>query len=552
MKPIDSGNTGVIAPQDIPASDTLQHAAAGAHEPAIAAVQATQQGIPDVPLGQWPAEVAEPESPALVYARKLAEDQQNAGTMPAGLGGLNGLNGAPIADPQSVLSAVPTDVSSLLGGANTAITAAAQQAQTAATSALTGAGSALTSGELTKQVQSIADTSGLSAAISDPASAVDSLLSGVSLPALPGVDQLISPILELLSSFGSGVLGAFDPTQIMSSASSVIESAMEVGQGAITSVQQLWEGTASEQATTAAQQANTQGTETSQRGFDISDLTQKAAAVVQTGNTQLTGIATSFASQAVAMAPVLLTPPGQAALVATATEHLGNAVSVVNATRGDLSGKTTELNAMLSNLVGQSGLPSAQEVAETVAQNVSEPLSSTAQEAATQAQSALGSGSPSSTAPTTPASTNPSAATTAAPGTSSLLGTGTPRTSTGTPRTGTGSGSPSNGNPAAKGVSGVPGTVSPLRAATVPTGLGSGLNAATTPAGTGNSFMGNPAGAANRGNNDDDEHDRNVSPYQSLTGNDDLTGPLGESTPDVIGATHSDEMLGMDYEQDQF
>ncbi|WP_194814041.1 hypothetical protein [Nocardia sp. XZ_19_385] len=552
MKPIDTGNTGVIAPQDIPASESLQHAAATSHEPAVSAVQATQQAIPDVPLGQWPAEVAEPESPALVYARKLAEDQQNAGTMPAGLG-LGGLTGQPVADTQNLLNAVPTDVSSLLSGAQTSITEAAQQAQTAATSALTGATSALTSGELQKQVASIADTAGLSSVISDPASAVNSLLNGASLSALPGVDQLISPILQLLSSFGSGVMGALDPTAIMSSASSVIESAMGVGQGAITSVQQLWEGTASEQATTAAQQANTQGTETSQRGFDISDLTQKAAAVVQTGNTQLTGIATSFASQAVAMAPVILTPPGQAALVASATEHLGNAVSVVNATRGDLSGKTTELNAMLSNLLGQSGLPSVQEVAQTVAQNVAEPLSTTAQEAATQAQSALSSGSPGSTSPTTPASTNPSAANTGTPGTTSVLGTGTPRTGTGTPRTGTGTGNPSTGNPASKGVSGVPGTVSPLRAATVPTGLGTGLNAATTPAGTGNSFMGNPAGAgANRGNNDDDEHDRNVTPYQSLTGNDDLTGPLGESTPDVIGATHSDEMLGMDYEQDQF
>ncbi|MEV6276463.1 hypothetical protein [Nocardia sp. NPDC051832] len=551
MKPIDSGNTGVIAPQDIPASESLQHAAATSHEPAVAAVQSTQQAVPDVPLGQWPADVAEPESPALVYARKLAEDQQNAGTMPAGLG-LGGLTGQPIADTQNLLNAVPADVSSLLSGAQTSITAAAQQAQTAATSALTGAGSALTSGELQKQVASIADTAGLSSVLNDPATAVNSLLNGASLSALPGVDQLLSPILELLSSFGSGVMGALDPTAIMSSASSVIESAMEVGQGAITSVQQLWEGTASEQATIAAQQANTQGTETSQRGFDISDLTQKAAAVVQTGNTQLTGIATSFASQAVAMAPVILTPPGQAALVASATEHLGNAVSVVNATRGDLSGKTTELNAMLQGLLGQSGLPSVQEVAETVAQNVAEPLSTTAQEAATQAQSALTSGSPSST--TTPASTNPSAVNTAGtPGTTSALGTGTPRGTTGTPRTGTGSGNPSTGNPAAKAVSGVPGTVSPLRAATVPTGLGTGLNASTTPAGTGNSFMGNPAGAANRGgNNDDDEHDRNVTPYQSLTGNDDLTGPLGESTPDVIGATHSDEMLGMDYEQDQF
>ncbi|MFC9895911.1 hypothetical protein ACFVMC_19665 [Nocardia sp. NPDC127579] len=535
MKPIDSGNTGVIAPQDIPATESMARAATTA--PAPAATQAAQAGIPDVPLGQWPADVDEPESPALLLARKVAEEQQNNAAVPVGLGGFPGLSGEPIAEAQNLISAVPTDVSSLLSGANTAITEAAQQAQTAATTALT-------SGDLVKQVQSVADTSGLAAVISDPNAAVNSLLNGGAVAGLPGVDQLLSPILELLNSFGTGVLGSFDPTQIMSTASSVIQSAMEVGQSAISSVSSLWEGNASDSATTAAQQANTQGTETSQRGFDISDLTQKAAAVVQTGNIQLSEIATSFASQAVGMASVIWTPPGQAALVASATQHLGSALSVVNATRGDLSGKTTELNAMLSNLVGQSGLPSAEEVAQTVAQNA-ESVATKAQEAATSAQSAVSSGSPSST---TPASTNPAATTTGTPGTT--LGTGTPRTSTGTPRTGTGT--PNSGTP--KSVSGVPGTVSPLRAATVPASLGTGLGASTSPASAGNSFMGSPgAAAANRnGNDDDDDHDRTVQPYQSLTGNDDLTGPLGESTPDVIGATHSDEMLGMDYEQDQF
>jgi hypothetical protein len=63
--------------------------------------------------------------------------------------------------------------------------------------------------------------------------------------------------------------------------------------------------------------------------------------------------------------------------------------------------------------------------------------------------------------------------------------------------------------------------------------------------------MGGPAGAAGQRGNDD-EHSRSVQPYLSPTGNDDLTGPLGESTPDVIGATHSDEIISSDYEQDQF
>ena len=47
----------------------------------------------------------------------------------------------------------------------------------------------------------------------------------------------------------------------------------------------------------------------------------------------------------------------------------------------------------------------------------------------------------------------------------------------------------------------------------------------------------------------DEEHGRTVQPYQSRTGNDDLTGPLGESTPEVIGAVHEDER---DADEDRF
>jgi hypothetical protein len=62
--------------------------------------------------------------------------------------------------------------------------------------------------------------------------------------------------------------------------------------------------------------------------------------------------------------------------------------------------------------------------------------------------------------------------------------------------------------------------------------------------------MGAPGAAAAGTRSDDDEHGRNVQPYFSPTGNDDLTGPLGESAPEVIGLTHQDEIIN-DYEMDQ-
>ncbi|WP_280510007.1 hypothetical protein, partial [Nocardia farcinica] len=339
-----------------------------------------------------------------------------------------------------------------------------------------------------------------------PADPVGALMQGLQVPALPGVDVLFKPILDLLSSFGTGVLGALDPTAILSQSSQIIETAMQVAKGSMATVEQVWEGQAARQAQVAGQEASAQGQETSQRGFDISELTQRAAAVVQQGNAQLLGIASSFATQATALAPVILTPPGQATLIASATEHLGSALTVVNATRGDLAGKTAELNGVVAQLLGQSGLPAPQEVAQAAVQNIGEPLLSQAQDAATQAASASPTaGTPgSSLTPTQPSALNTQSASTPSSG---LLGAlGRPGGSGGSG--GSGGGGGRSGSP---GITGLPSTQSPgsgspgagipgVRPVTAtPTGFPTGTGTSTTPAGTGSSFMGSPAaGGAGR------------------------------------------------------
>ncbi len=65
----------------------------------------------------------------------------------------------------------------------------------------------------------------------------------------------------------------------------------------------------------------------------------------------------------------------------------------------------------------------------------------------------------------------------------------------------------------------------------------------------GSGFMGGGTPAAGQ-RNSDEERARTVQNYQSPTGNTDLTGQLGETTPDVIGQTHSDEIIS-EYENDQ-
>ncbi|MGW5319933.1 hypothetical protein [Nocardia thailandica] len=537
MKPISTSGDGVIAPT----------AAEEASLSYATAVSANGQAVLDVPLVQLPADLSSlGEEPVFALARKIVDDGSGGLTTPAGLSGLSGL-GTGTTDAQDILSGVSagaTDAATgLFDGAQSALTGA--NTLLGSSGALTGAQTALDTARSSLGLTGTSSGTAASAAAStiteDPVSA---LLSGISIPALPGVDTLFEPILSLLSSFGTGVFSSLDPTSILSNSSSLIDTAISVAQGGLTTVQQLWDGDSADAATTASKQAQASGTETSQRGVDIAALTEQAAAVVQAGNAQLTGIATTFATQATVLAPTIMLPTTQTALIALATEHLGSAVTVVNTTRGELAGKTAELTSTVQSLVANSGLPSPDEVASTAAQNIGEPLLE-------KAQSALsGDSTTSGGTNTTTAGTN--AAGSGSPTTTSAAGLGTGGKG-GTPSTGkSGGGSPSLG---ALGSTGSPTTGTPKAGASVPgsggvpaaavrpvsAGLGSG--AGTTTAGTGNSFMGGGAGAgagAGRGGNDD-EHGRTVQPYQSRSGNDDLTGPLGESTPEVIGATSADE-----------
>ncbi|MFR9750224.1 hypothetical protein ACL02S_04205 [Nocardia sp. 004] len=618
MRHMDSG---VIAPME-------QVAVAGPEEvidrpTVLDALQNSPVGaVLDLPLPQLPEGMPPFEPPAFLLSRKISEDQQSTGAMPAGLPGLNGTPSA--GDP----TGLPHEVSPLLGEVNTmadqvvapmatafdqagaafaqagaaagaafdqagaafaqagaAAGAAFDQAGAAAGAVFDQAGAALgdafatASDALSTAMRPASGAAALPSLPPLPADPVAALLNGIALPALPGVDLLIKPILDLLGSFGSGIIGAFDPTAILNKSSQIIEIAMQVGRGSMATVDELWQSQAARNAQAASRQANIEGQETGQRGIDISELTQRAAAVVQQGNAQLLGIATSFATEATALAPAIMTPPAQAALIASATQHLGRAVSVVNATRGDLAGKTAELSGMVQQLVAPGGGPAPHEVAQTLARNIGQPIldqvQSGAAEATTKAASLDSSLPGASSQATAPASVQ----TAQVPGTNYGASSGIPVGPGGSGVPG-GSGAPgtsgalgASGRPGAPGAfagpklpgmpgaavvppvrpfAGIPGT--PLGAGAAPYGASTSFGTATpgTTSSGGNGFMGGPGGAAGHRNNDE-EHSRSVQPYSSPHGsNADLTGPLGESTPDVIGVTHPDEIISSDYEQDQF
>lgn len=530
MKPLDTtASAGLIAPElqqaapAVPVDVPETAAPAAAPDPAAA--------IQDVPLAQLPEGEQPVDAPEFVLSRRISDDAAQTGVPAAGLPGLSGPGGEP-AGAQDILSGAAAEASAqaneLLGVVNEAAAPVLESAEGVLGQVLNTAAGGAPAG-------AAAGATPAAAAPALPADPVGALLGGAALPALPGIDVLFQPIRELLSSFGTGVIGALDPTAILSRSSQIIEVAMGVGKSSLTAMGQVWESDAAQTAQTAGQEANNSGLQTSQRGIDIAALTQAAAAVVQQGNAQLNTIATSFLGQAVALAPVVMTPPAQTALIASATEHLGQAVIVANATRGDLAGKTAELGGMVQNLLGVDGQKAA-EVAQNVAQSVGEPIMQQAQSMASDTstlESALGTGD------------DPAATTLAGLHSGSPSGTpGSPGLTTGSPGLSTGSPGGTPGTPGSPSLPGLPGaSQTPLTGVVRPGMPVTGMPSATTPASS--SFMGSPGGAAGQRNNDD-EHSRTVDPYRSPTGNDDLTGPLGESAPEVIGAVDADEDAGYD------
>ncbi|MEV6097524.1 hypothetical protein [Nocardia sp. NPDC051981] len=495
MRPIDSGVIDALRPAD---PDT---SARGADRVSVTGP------IPDLPLDTPPTDMPPFEPPEFALARQEFEQVSSplAGRVPGG------------AAAESRTGTLGDTVALALDGAHDALSGA-QDALGTAEAVLGSADAALN----TVPAALDAAQAALARAAADPAAAlpplpadpVGDLMKGLALPAIPGLDALFEPFLDLLQSFGTGILGRLNPATLLGTGSKVIGAAVRIGGGALETVESLWQGQASQRAQESGRQAGNHGRETAQRGFDLSSITTRAAAVVQRGNIQLTAIAEAFAAEATALAPLILTPIGQTALIASATRHLGEAVAVVNATHGELSVYTAQVHGIIGQLLGQGGGPNPAEVARSLAQNVGRPILE-------QAEDLFGSGLQAATrTPGAPLEADP---------VSGLPNT----TAAGAGGIGVGGGGLGGDLPSTPGGPGssIPGgkvtnPADPFGAGAADiTGLGG-------PAGTG--FMGSPA-TTGKGGAADAEHGRTVRPHRSHTAESELTGNLGTFAPGVIG-----------------
>ncbi|MRH87322.1 hypothetical protein GFY24_07575 [Nocardia sp. SYP-A9097] len=522
MRPIDSGVIGLAHPGGAGESGAV----AGAD--ALHAV--TPGALPALPLGEFPADMPDIEPPAFALSRKEFEQEGTplSGGLPHFPGGSGDTHAASVLD--GAISPALDSAHGVLSGAQQTLSTA-QSVVGAAQAALNSVPAALNAAQA-----AFNQAAGSPVLPPLPADPVGDLMKGLSVPAIPGIDALFKPFLDLINSFGTGVLGSLNPATLLSQGSKYIESAVQIGSGALKTVEQLWQGQASTKAQSAGRQAQNHGEETTQRGFDLSTLTEQAAAVVQRGNIQLTAIAQSFATQATALAPVALTHPGQTALIAAATEHLSSAITVVNLTHGELSGYTAQLNALIAQLAGQNGGVNPAEVAHSLAQNVGQPI---LEKAKSLLEGAMN-----------PSAANPSGL--ATPGSPTDLDT--KAAGLGGGGGGAGGGGAGGGAGLGGGIPSIPGgpgsSIPGGRIAAQANPFGSGTAGAPGIGGPGNpGFMGSPGAAGAGRGGSDQESSRTVQHYQSVSAESELTGNLGAAGPGVIGQP-DDEPTG-DYDTDQ-
>ncbi|MFC7447628.1 C40 family peptidase [Rhodococcus daqingensis] len=161
-----------------------------------------------------------------------------------------------------------------------------------------------------------------------------------------GIDLLARPIIELVDTFGTGVMPSGGPADAIRIASIALDSAYAVGKLGIAELGGVWTGVASDAAVAKADQAQAQQVQLSDRGNEIADVLTVASRDVNTGMVELEGILQSFISVAVAAGPTLTTPPGQIMIIAAAIDHLSRGLAVVARVRAELTVHTAKMTAL--------------------------------------------------------------------------------------------------------------------------------------------------------------------------------------------------------------
>ncbi|KAF0848449.1 C40 family peptidase [Nocardia caishijiensis] len=157
---------------------------------------------------------------------------------------------------------------------------------------------------------------------------------------------LAQPLYDLLSSFGSGVVGTGGASDGLRTTSTEIDQIFQLGRTGINAVNTAWDGQAVDAVTAKALRVQNSSATLSDTGNEMATVVDQAAAYVQTGQKELDGIVNSFLTDVSALSPVLATPAGLTAVVASAIDHIGQGMGVVGRVQDELGTQTSAIKEL--------------------------------------------------------------------------------------------------------------------------------------------------------------------------------------------------------------
>ncbi|MFD3595317.1 NlpC/P60 family protein [Nocardia sp. NPDC058640] len=157
---------------------------------------------------------------------------------------------------------------------------------------------------------------------------------------------LVQPLLDLLSSFGTGVQGVGGPSDGLRSTSTNLDQIYQQGRSSINNVNTAWDGQAVDAVTAKALRVQTSSATLSDNGVGMATVVDQAAAYVETGQKELDGIVNSFVSQVSAMGTAVGTPVGLTTVIASAIDHIGQGMGVVGRVQEELGTQTAAIKEL--------------------------------------------------------------------------------------------------------------------------------------------------------------------------------------------------------------
>ena len=163
----------------------------------------------------------------------------------------------------------------------------------------------------------------------------------------------VGPIKQIVDLLSTEEFVPAEAQNIMRPVSDGLEVAQQMGPPLERLLSESWDSLASlGAATSVAEVGRTVGALT-ESAVEIARLTAIAAEIVVRGTVEVLAIVNEFIARAAALGPTLITPPGQAALLGLAAEHLARGIQVAERVQTELKVPTAEMHAIAA------GIPSA-------------------------------------------------------------------------------------------------------------------------------------------------------------------------------------------------